>query len=179
RGVDTETFHPRPAAEIPVDLRDLPRPWLVYVGRVSVEKNIAAFLDSPNDGSKIVVGDGPQRERLMRDYPDAHFVGPKFGEELARYYAAADVFVFPSLTDTFGLVLLEALASGTPVAAFPVPGPLDVVGDSPAGCLDADLSTAIAQALTIDRALCRQHALEFSWDRCADLFESYLEPIKA
>ncbi len=85
--------------------------------------------------------------------------------------------MFPSLTDTFGLVLLEALASGTPVAAFPVPGPLDVVGDSPAGCLDENLAKATAQALTIDRALCRQHALKFSWEKCADLFEAYLEPV--
>ena len=177
RGVDTELFHPRPPEEIPAELRDLPRPWLVYVGRMSVEKNIAAFLDSPNEGTKIMVGDGPQKTSLMRAYPEAVFVGAKYDEELARYYAAADVFVFPSLTDTFGLVLLEALASGTPVAAFPVPGPLDVVGDSPAGCLHDDLTTATAQALTIDRELCRQHALQFSWDKCTDLFESYLEPV--
>ena len=177
RGVDTELFRPRPEAEVPEALRDLPRPLLMYVGRVSVEKNIAAFLDSSNEGTKIVVGDGPQRASLTRDHPDAVFVGEKYGEDLAQYYAAADAFVFPSRTDTFGLVLLEALASGTPVAAYPVPGPLDVVGDSPAGCLDDNLTKATAQALSIDRALCRQHALGFSWDRCVDLFESYLEPV--
>lgn len=177
RGVDTELFRPRPATDIPEALRGLSRPLQIYVGRVAIEKNIEAFLESASEGTKVVVGDGPQRESLMRDYPGAVFAGAKYDEELARYYAAADVFVFPSRTDTFGLVLLEALACGTPVAAYPVPGPLDVVGDSPAGCLGDDLTKATAQALTIDRSLCRQHALGFSWDKCADLFMSHLEPV--
>ena len=144
RGVDTELFHPRDKSFL-----DLPRPIHLYVGRVAVEKNIEAFLKLDLPGSKIVVGGGPQLAELKRRYPEVHFAGPREGEDLARHYAAADVFVFPSRTDTFGLVLLEALASGLPVAAFPVPGPLDVINGSAVGFLDEDLASAARHALAI------------------------------
>lgn len=173
RGVDLTLFHPRPGDDI-VD--GLPRPIHLYVGRVAVEKNVPAFLDLDLPGTKLVVGDGPQLNELRRRYPDAVFTGHKTDEELARYYAAADIFVFPSLTDTFGLVLLEALAAGTPVAAFPVPGPLDVIGDLPVGGLHADLGQAISIGLRADRARCRAHGEAHSWDRSADQFLSNLEP---
>jgi glycosyltransferase involved in cell wall biosynthesis len=173
RGVDTELFQPGRAPAL-----DLPRPVYLYVGRVAVEKNLEAFLTMPiGAGSKLVVGDGPQLVELRRRYSDVYFAGPKFGEELARHYACGDVFVFPSLTDTFGLVLLEALASGVPVAAYPVPGPLDVIGDSGCGVLDRDLAQAAAQALEIPRARCREYALTFSWRRCAEQFLDNLHPI--
>ena len=177
RGVDTQLFRPRLDQDTPPALRDLPRPMYLYAGRVSVEKNIAAFLDCALDGSKIVVGDGPQLNTLMSRYPEVVFTGAKYGEELACHFAAADAFVFPSHTDTFGLVMLEALASGVPVAAYPVPGPLDVIGDADVGCLSESLDDAVCTALTRDRAACREFALEFSWDRCAELFLSHLAPI--
>jgi glycosyltransferase involved in cell wall biosynthesis len=173
RGVDTELFRPdrEPALA-------LPRPVHLYVGRVAVEKNLEAFLSMPIPaGSKLVVGDGPQLAELAARHPEVRFAGAKFGEELARHYASGDVFVFPSLTDTFGLVLLEALASGLPVAAYPVPGPLDVIGQSGCGVLDADLARAAAQALAIPRARCRAHALQFTWRRCAEQFLENLCPI--
>jgi len=174
RGVDTELFRPRDKGWL-----DLPRPIFLYVGRVAVEKNVEAFLALDLPGTKLVVGDGPQRAELTAKYPDAVFVGAKQGEELARYYAAADVFVFPSRTDTFGLVLLEAMASGLPVAAFPVPGPLDVVGDSGAGVLDEDLGRAARKALaTVDPSHCRAHALTFSWAASARQFLSNLQPLE-
>ncbi|MCV6637633.1 glycosyltransferase family 1 protein [Candidatus Albibeggiatoa sp. nov. NOAA] len=167
RGVDIDLFHPR---EYNI-FADEKRPVAVYVGRVAVEKNIEAFLDMDFEGSKYVVGSGPQLEQLQQKYPDVHFVGSKSGEELASYYASADVFVFPSKTDTFGLVLLEALASGTPVAAYPVPGPIDIIGkDSPVGCLDEDLATAARNALKLDASQCRQHALKYSWQSCTQQF---------
>ncbi len=165
RGVDTVLFHPRADPVL-----DLPRPRHLYVGRVAVEKNIKAFLDLSLPGSKIVVGGGPQLESLRKSYPEAHFLGPKFGEDLAAAYASCDVFVFPSRTDTFGLVILEALASGLPVAAFPVPGPLDVIGDSGAGVLDEDLAGAAERALRIPREVCRAHAMTFSWQSTAQQF---------
>ena len=171
RGVDTELFRPRDAPVL-----DLPRPRHLYVGRVAVEKNLPAFLDLELAGSKLVVGGGPQLESLRRRYPDVHFLGPLFGEDLARVYASCDVFVFPSLTDTFGLVMLEALASGLPVAAFPVPGPLDVIGDSGAGALDRDLAAAARRALAIPRARCRDYALGYSWRQTAERFVGYLAP---
>ena len=143
------------------------RPVFVNVGRVSLEKNLEAFLKIPLPGSKVVVGEGPQRARLAAHYPGVVFTGAKFGRELARHYAAGDVFVFPSLTDTFGNVLLEALACGVPVAAFKVPGPLDVIGDSGAGVLDADLRKAALAALGISRDKPRQVALGHSWEACA------------
>ena len=170
RGVDVSLFHPRPS------ILDLPRPILMYVGRVAVEKNIGAFLSLDHPGTKVVVGDGPQRAELERKFPGVVFVGAKQGEELAQHYASADVFVFPSRTDTFGLVLIEALASGVPVAAYPVPGPLDVIADSGAGVLDEDLAKAVEQALTIDREVARARGLSFTWRRCAEMFVDNLQP---
>jgi glycosyltransferase involved in cell wall biosynthesis len=145
---------------------------------VAVEKNLAAFLSMPiGAGSKLVVGAGPQLPALRARHPEVHFAGARFGEELARHYASGDVFVFPSLTDTFGLVLLEALAAGLPVAAYPVPGPLDVIGDSGCGILDPDLARAAERALAIPRTRCRAYALTFSWRRCAEQFLGNLHPV--
>jgi glycosyltransferase involved in cell wall biosynthesis len=171
RGVDTELFHPDCARPL-----DLPRPVFLYVGRIAVEKNLAAFLALDLPGTKMLVGDGPQLAELKRRYPNAVFAGPRFGEELASAYASADVFVFPSRTDTFGLVLLEALASGVPVAALPVPGPLDVIGGTGVGVLDEDLRAAALRALTIPRSLCRGYAETRSWSACAEQFLSHLAP---
>ena len=171
RGVDTMMFRPRDEK-----LLDLPRPIALYCGRVAVEKNIEAFLALPEPTSKVVVGDGPQLAELSRKYPNAVFVGMKQGDELARYYAAADVFVFPSLTDTFGLVLLEALACGIPVAAYPVAGLLDVIGTAPVGCLHEDLAVAVREALKADRAACRAHAEKYSWAASAAQFLDNLRP---
>jgi glycosyltransferase involved in cell wall biosynthesis len=140
------------------------------VGRVAVEKNLEAFLSLDLPGSKVVVGDGPQRAELERRFPDAVFLGEKFGKDLASQVAAADVFVFPSLTDTFGVVQLEALACGTPVAAFPVTGPLDVIADHPIGALDKDLKAACVRALEMSRETCRNFALERSWENSARQF---------
>ena len=169
RGVDTEVFKPGPK-----DFLDLPRPIAAYVGRVAVEKNIEAFLSMPWQGSKIVIGDGPERARLQAIYPDAMFTGFKFGEELATHLAAADVMVFPSLTDTFGLVNLEAMACGVPVAAFPVSGPIDVIEDGVTGALDTDLGAAARRALTLDPKACRAHALRRGWDASSREFEGNL-----
>jgi len=171
RGVDTVLFRPRPK-----DFLDLPRPIALYVGRVAVEKNLEEFLALDLPGSKLVVGDGPARADLAQRYPGVIWAGAKHGEELAKHYAAADVFVFPSRTDTFGLVLLEALASGVPVAAYPVPGPLDVVDGSGAGCLDEDLKRAVEGALRLPPERCREHALNFSWRRSAEQFLANLRP---
>ncbi len=173
RGVDTELFRPRES------ILDLPRPVHMYVGRVAVEKNLEAFTRLELPGSSVVVGDGPQRAELERKYPHVVFLGAKHGEELARHYASGDVFVFPSRTDTFGLVMLEALASGMPVAAYPVPGPLDVVGGTEVAALDEDLAAACARALLLDREACRAFALRHSWTACARLFESHLAPFAA
>jgi glycosyltransferase involved in cell wall biosynthesis len=169
KGVDTELFHPDKRQKA-----DYPAPVFLYVGRVAVEKNIRAFLDLDLPGTKLVVGGGPSLDKLRAEYADAVFTGPKRGEELALTFAAADVFVFPSRTDTFGLVLLEALASGTPVAAFPVTGPIDVIGDAPVGVLDEDLKAAALAALEVDRAACRAYAEQFSWAASADQFLKYL-----
>jgi glycosyltransferase involved in cell wall biosynthesis len=165
RGVDTGLFRPRSKTFL-----DLPRPLMMCVGRVAVEKNLEDFLRLDLPGTKCVVGDGPARAELMRRYPQVHWAGARHGEELAQYYAAADVFVFPSRTDTFGLVLLEALAAGVPVAAYPVPGPLDVLGGSNAACLDNDLATAVRGALAIPAERCRAFALEHSWRHSAQQF---------
>ncbi|EKS27520.1 glycosyltransferase family 4 protein [Afipia felis] len=164
RGVDTNLFRPRD-----FDL-GLPRPIFLSVGRIAVEKNLEAFLALDLPGTKIVVGDGPARAELERKYPDAVFLGAMQGERLAEAYAAADVFVFPSRTDTFGLVLLEALASGVPVAAFPVCGPKDVIGGVPVGVLDEDLAAACRGSLTISREECRAFALKHTWENCARAF---------
>lgn len=173
RGVDTELFHPRDKSFL-----DWPRPISVFVGRVAIEKNIEAFLKLDIPGTKMIVGDGPARAHLEAAYPEAKFVGSKEGEDLARHFAAADVFVFPSRTDTFGLVLLEALASGLPVAAYPVPGPLDVIGDAPVGVLSENLEDAVKKALQIDPVLCRQHAEGFSWERSVEQFFANLYPFR-
>lgn len=172
RGVDTQLFSPGPRDR----LEPSPPPRFVYIGRVAVEKNIEAFLKLDLPGSKWVVGDGPLLARLKKTYPDVYFAGIFPQHELARFYRAADVFVFPSLTDTFGLVLLEAMACGTPVAAFPVAGPLDVVGNSGAGVLDSDLRAACLNALRLDREHVRRVAEGFSWSRAARQFEQHLHP---
>jgi Glycosyltransferase len=171
RGVDTDLFRPREKGFLAV-----PRPISLYVGRVAVEKNLEDYLRLDLPGTKVVVGDGPARAELQQKYPNVHWAGAKQGEELARHYAAADVFVFPSRTDTFGLVLLEALASGVPVAAYPVPGPLDVVDGSGTGCLDEDLGRAVQNALSIPPDRCRDHALNYSWRRSAEQFLANLRP---
>lgn len=164
RGVDATLFHPKD-----IDL-GLPRPVFLSVGRVAVEKNLEAFLSLDLPGTKVVVGDGPAREELERKFPDAVFLGAMHGERLADTYAAADAFVFPSKTDTFGLVLLEALASGVPVAAYPVCGPRDVIGDAPVGVLSDDLRTACIEALRLSPEACRAFALDHSWEACARAF---------
>ncbi|GGC84246.1 glycosyltransferase family 4 protein [Chelatococcus reniformis] len=165
RGVDGELFRPRAER-----LLDLPGPIFLYVGRLAVEKNIAAFLALDLPGTKVVVGDGPQRVALQVEFPEAVFLGSQSGETLAQIYASADVFVFPSLTDTFGIVLLEALASGLPVAAFPVMGPRDVIGESGAGALSSDLREAALRALDIPRDLCRAYGETFTWEESARQF---------
>jgi glycosyltransferase involved in cell wall biosynthesis len=169
RGVDTELFRPRPK-----DFLELPRPIAAYVGRVAIEKNIDAFLAMPWAGTKLVIGDGPELPRLKAQYPDAVYAGFRFGEDLARHIAASDVMVFPSLTDTFGLVNLEAMACGVPVAAYPVAGPIDVVEDGITGSLDADLGRAAVRALAIDPEACRERALRSGWEVCSREFESNL-----
>ena len=176
-GVDLDQFHPgvppHPA------MADLPRPVMVNVGRVAVEKNIEAFLDCPVEGSKVVVGAGPALAALKARYPAVLFLGAKHGAELASAYAAADVFVFPSRTDTFGLVNIEALACGLPVAAYPVPGPADILGidgrgmnegTARIGALDEDLAKAICLALTADRRAAVAEASHYAWDRCTSRF---------
>ncbi len=173
RGVDLDLFHPRDKSFL-----DGPRPVLLYVGRVAVEKNIEAFLQLELPGTKYVVGDGPLLSTLKAKYPDVRFAGVKAGEELAAHYAAADVMVFPSLTDTFGLVVLEALASGVPVAAFPVAGPQDILTGSGAGCLDADLAKAVKEALAISPGACLRHARRYSWAFSAEQFLCNLAPFE-
>jgi glycosyltransferase involved in cell wall biosynthesis len=176
RGVDTKLFNPARRVEDPA-VFPWPRPYFLYVGRVAVEKNIDQFLDLDLPGTKIVVGDGPSRKALIQKHPKVVFAGPLEGVDLARQYASADVFVFPSKTDTFGLVLLEALASGTPVAALPVQGPIDVVGSSSVGVLDNDLGAAALKALEIPRADARAYAAQFSWEASTDQFLQFLPRI--
>jgi glycosyltransferase involved in cell wall biosynthesis len=171
RGVDTDLFTPERAAAL-----DLPRPVFISVGRLAVEKNLEAFLALDLPGAKVVIGDGPQAGALRRRFPKAHFLGQLEGDILAAHLAAADVFVFPSRTDTFGIVQLEALACGVPVAAYPVSGPKDVIGSTPVGVLDEDLRSACLQALTISRAACRAFALTQSWEKSALQFISHCRP---
>lgn len=173
RGVDTDLYHPERAPAL-----DLPRPVFACVGRVAVEKNLEAFLDLDLAGTKLIVGEGPDRGKLAGRYPDAVFAGARFGEELAAHYTSADVFVFPSRTDTFGLVMLEALAAGLPVAAYPVTGPIDVVGGSGCAVLDDDLGRAAREALDIPKNRCRAYALRFTWRRTALQFLEALAPIR-
>jgi glycosyltransferase involved in cell wall biosynthesis len=168
KGVDTSLFNPDKRTTLPYG-----SPVFLYVGRVAVEKNIEAFLRLDLPGTKVVVGDGPSLELLRATYKDVTFLGARFGLELATLFASADVFVFPSRTDTFGLVLLEALASGTPVAAFPVTGPIDVIGDAPVGVLDGDLQVAALRALKLPRDPCRSYAGGYSWHDSAGQFLSY------
>lgn len=179
RGVDTEHFRPRRDDE-PDLFADLPRPIFLYVGRVAVEKNIEAFLALDLPGTKVVVGPGPQLDELKEKYPKVVFKGPKSGAELAAHYACADVFVFPSLTDTFGLVILEAMAAGTPVAAYPAPGPIDLIPGSAAGVLaltaTEGLREACLQCLDLDRTRVRAFAEKFSWRACAEDFVKNLQP---
>ena len=170
RGVDVEHFAPGPSDAFERLGRMPARPIFLYVGRLAVEKNVDAFLALDLPGSKVVIGDGPQRSDLQARYPAVHFLGHRTSEELARLYAAGDVFVFPSLTDTFGLVILEALASGLPVAAYPVTGPLDVLGGTAAGALDEDLRTACLKALTVPWHAPRALALNYSWRASAEQF---------
>lgn len=194
RGVDTDLFQPLPpggqtALEkiIPSDILALPRPIFTYVGRVAVEKNIEAFLSLELPGSKLVIGDGPQMTNLKNNYSDVRFVGAKHGEDLARYFALGDVFVFPSKTDTFGLVVLEALASGLPVAAYPVSGPLDIFGateqpvpdivESDVGVLSTDLQQACLKSVGKRSQDCIAHAHKFSWEMCALMFLENLQII--
>ncbi len=169
RGVDAEFFHPRQMRDL-----DLPGPVFLCVGRVAVEKNLPAFLDLDLPGSKVVVGDGPELAALKARYPDAHFLGSRSNEDLARIYASSDVFVFPSRTDTFGNVLLEAMASGCPVAAFPVTGPRDIVDEG--GVLSGDLRRAATAALDVPREAARANALAYSWPECARQFLNHLRP---
>ena len=174
RGVDLALFRPSPAEDWP-----FPRPIFIYVGRVAVEKNIGAFLDLDLPGSKVVVGGGPQLASLQSRYPAVHFTGPRHGEALSRAYAGADVFVFPSVTDTFGLVILESLACGTPVAAYPVTGPKDVLAnaDGVVGAVNSDLRQAALDALAASRTAARAHAERFTWRACAEAFLSHLVPL--
>ena len=173
RGVDTDLFALRER-----DVLDpIARPILMFVGRVAVEKNIEAFLNLDVPGTKVVVGDGPMLATCRKRYPDVVFTGVKKGEDLARHYAAADAFVFPSRTETFGLVMLEALASGVPVAAYPVQGPQDIVTSPEVGALDEDLGRAVQSALGKDPAVCRNHALQWSWDASVRSFAGFLAPV--
>lgn len=167
RGVDLAQFSakgPRHPA-----FAGLARPVQLYVGRVAVEKNVEAFLEAKHPGTKVIVGDGPALDRLRLKYPDAHFLGKVVGADLAAAYRSADVFVFPSRTDTFGLVLIEALATGTPVAAYPVQGPIDVLTDE-VGSMNENLDRAIAEAMTRDRAVCAAYARHFGWAESARQF---------
>jgi glycosyltransferase involved in cell wall biosynthesis len=175
RGVDMRLFRPDMVRQC--RFAGLAGPILLYVGRIAVEKNVEAFLRCSHPGNKILVGDGPDLISLKRRYPRASFLGALRGEALAGAYASADLLVFPSRTDTFGLVMIEALACGTPVAAYPVPGPVDVL-DPSVGCMDADLDTAIAGALQRERAACAEYAQAFSWPKSAGQFLNALVPIK-
>ncbi len=179
RGVDTDIFHPRRNDE-PDVYAGLPRPIFLNVGRVAVEKNIEAFAKLDLPGTKVVVGDGPQRAELEEAYPDVKFVGAKYGDELAAYFGCADVFVFPSLTDTFGLVILEAMAAGVPVAGFNAPGPADIIPGSNAGALAPDRVNGLREAclacLELDRKAVRAFAEQFSWRACAEQFVRNLDP---
>jgi len=165
RGVDVDLFRPDRAIDL-----DFPRPIFMTVGRVAVEKNLPAFLSLDLPGTKVIIGAGPQVGELKRRYPGAKFLGQLDNGILAAHLAAADVFVFPSLTDTFGIVQLEALASGVPIAAFPVTGPMDVIGGNPIGVLNEDLRVACMQALWISREACREFALRYSWENSAGQF---------
>lgn len=176
RGVDLDIFTPGQRNNPDSVFKDLPRPIFINVGRVAVEKNVESFLELDLPGSKVVVGKGPQLKGLTQKYPNAHFVGAKFGAELARHYADADVFVFPSRTDTFGLVIIESMATGTPVASYPVSGPIDIIPGSGAGVIGDDLRQACLDCLKIDRVIPAAHAQNYTWSAVTDVFYSYLTP---
>lgn len=171
-GVDTELFAPDPS-----HTSDLPKPIFVYLGRLSPEKNIEEFLDAKLSGTKLVIGGGPDRKKLEQKYPDAVFVGYQRGEALAELLSTADVFVFPSRTETFGLVMLEALACGLPVAAHNVTGPAELITQGVDGYLGEDLTEAATQCLTLSREACRKKALQYSWESAIHAFESHLVPV--
>ena len=174
RGVDPALFHPRPKPEVP-----FPRPMLLYVGRVSREKNLDDFLRVKTAGTKVVAGDGPARVQLQRRYPEAMFLGYRHDAALGELYAAADLFVFPSRTDTFGIAMIEALASGLPVAAYPVTGPVDIVTSEKQGALDDDLAVAVQQALrTGDPAACAAEGRKYTWEVCTRQFVQNLVTIE-
>jgi glycosyltransferase involved in cell wall biosynthesis len=179
RGVDLERFRPLPGRPAPDELAGVPRPIMAYMGRVAVEKNLETFLRLEVPGTKLIIGNGPQRVALMARYPQAMFAGYRYGDQLAALLSAADVFVFPSRTDTFGLAMIEAMACGLPVAAFPVPGPVDVIEPGVTGVLHEDLSAAISGALRLDREVCAQRASAFTWQAATDEFLTGLEPIPA
>ena len=174
RGVDIGLFTPDKRAEL-----EFPRPIFLCVGRVAVEKNLPAFLDLDLPGSKLVVGDGPELARLKARYPDAHFLGHRPNEELTRLYASSAVRVCPGRTDTFGNVIIEALASGTPVAGFPVTGPIDIVGDGFGGIVSDDLGYAALTALDIDRDAARERAMRYTWNACAEMFMDNIRAARA
>lgn len=174
RGVDLKRFRNLAAHR---ELAGLPRPIVACVGRLAVEKNLHAFLGLELPGTKVMIGDGPQRAALERRYPRARFTGYRFGDELASLLAGADVLAFPSLTDTFGLVMIEALACGVPVAAFPAPGPIDVIEQDVTGVLHTDLAVAITSALRLDRGVCARRAAGFSWEAATAQFLAGLTPI--
>ncbi|NKB83716.1 glycosyltransferase family 4 protein [Brucella grignonensis] len=174
RGVDRTLFHPRDDV-----VRELPQPVFICVGRVATEKNLPAFLELDLPGTKLIVGDGPALDDLKSRFPKAVFVGKKEGKDLARIYASADIFVFPSRTDTFGLVLLEAISSGLPVAAFPVPGSADVIGATRAGILSDDLHQACLQALEMPTFDPAEVLKPFTWKACADILENVLSSTKS
>jgi glycosyltransferase involved in cell wall biosynthesis len=176
RGVDLKRFRPLPPHP---ELAGLPRPIMACVGRLAVEKNLQAFLGLAVPGSKVMIGDGPERASLQQRYPQTRFTGYRFGDDLASLLAGADVLVFPSLTDTFGLVMIEALACGVPVAAFPVPGPVDVIEQGVTGVLDANLASAIAGALRLDRAVGARPGAAFTWQAATAQFLDGLAPIPA
>lgn len=175
RGVELRRFRPQSAQH--ALLTGLPRPVLAYVGRLAVEKNLEAFLSQTVPGTKLLIGDGPERASLAARFPQARFAGYRFGDELAMLLAGCDVLVFPSLTDTFGLAMIEALACGVPVAAFPVAGPIDVIEQGVTGVLHRDLATAITCALRVDRSVCAQRARAFSWEAATGQFVAGLAPI--
>lgn len=176
RGVDLACFRP---GEPHALLKHLPRPLMISVGRVAIEKNLESFLSLPVPGTKLVVGDGPARGALSVRYPQVRFLGYRFKEELASLLAGADVMVFPSLTDTFGLAMIEALACGTPVAAFPVPGPVDVLEPGVTGVMDTDLALAVTGAARLDRKVCAARAAAFTWEAATAQFLEGLAPIGA
>ena len=178
RGVNLGVFRPLPDS-LPVELANVPRPIMAYMGRVAVEKNIDAFLRLDLPGTKLIIGNGPARAELAQRHPEAMFVGFRFGDELAATLGAADVFVFPSLTDTFGLAMIEALACGVPVAAFPVPGPIDVLEPGVTGVMNDDLAVAIRSALSLNRQECAERAKAFTWEAATEQFLEGLEPISA